>query len=282
MRVQSHYTSRVHASSGRRGMDLPGRRRKIFPGTGPSGGMRRDVVVLVGAGLSTASGIPDYRSAEGLWTLFDPEEFHIERFLADPDGFWRRRVDLIQRSGILDAEPNEGHRILACAARDGPVAAIVTQNVDGLHHKAETPIGRIIEVHGDSARSRCIACGRMEDTRAVVARYGGGAPRCLRPRCGGLLRPNVVLFGEPVTRLGEAWDALRGATTLVTVGTSLQVWPVAGLVQEALSAGIDVVIVNDAPTPFDGRATRVLRTDVVEGLGRLFPDAARGAAVHAS
>lgn len=225
--------------------------------------------MLVGAGLSTASGIPDYRSDEGMWTLFDPDEFHITRFRADPDRFWARRVDLIGRMRILDAEPNEGHKILADAARRGVVSSIVTQNIDGLHHKARTPPEKVIEVHGNSALCRCVHCGTTRESREVVQEYEGVAPRCA---CGGLLKPDVVLFGEPVTELERALDAVLSARGLVTVGTSLQVWPVAGLVQAAVHAGHDVVIVNREPTPFDAHATEVRRGDAVEGLRALFAD----------
>lgn len=229
--------------------------------------MQNPVVVLVGAGLSTASGIPDYRSGDGMWTRFDPDEFHITRFYADPDRFWARRVELVKEMRILDAEPNDGHRVLADAVKDGRVSHVITQNIEGLHHKAGTPADRIIEVHGNSAACRCIACGRTALTRDVIDAYAGAAPRC---GCGGLLKPDVVLFGEPVTELERAQEAMDEANTLVTVGTSLQVWPVAGLVQQAVARKKDVVIVNRDPTPFDTVASRIVRGDAVEGLRSLF------------
>lgn len=232
--------------------------------------MRPPIVALVGAGLSTASGIPDYRGSNGLWARFDQDEFHVERLHADPVRFWDQRVPLTREMRILDAQPNDGHRILADAARRGLVATIITQNIDGLHQKAGTPAARLIEVHGNAALCRCLDCADTVDTRDVlVAHEPGVAPRC---PCGGLLKPDVVLFGEEVTQMPRAQAAVAGAGTLVTIGTSLQVWPVAGLVGTAFHHGADVIIVNRDPTAFDGHATRVIRDDVVDGIRSLFDE----------
>jgi NAD-dependent deacetylase len=220
-------------------------------------------VVLTGAGLSTASGIPDYRSADGMWKHFDPDEFHVTRFLADPDRFWARRVELTRAMRILEAVPNDGHRLLADAVRSGRVDWIITQNIDGLHRKAGTPTERLLEVHGNAALCRCVGCDATFPTHEVVAGYAGRAPRCA---CGDVLKPDVVLFGEPVTTLDQALDIVRGSDRIVTVGTSLQVWPVAGLVTLAIEHGKDLVIVNREPTPFDKHADQIVKGEAIDGL----------------
>ncbi len=233
--------------------------------------MRSPVVVLSGAGVCTASGIPDFRSPGGVWEQFDPLEFTIDRFYDDPDRFWDRRVRLIAAMDYLDAEPNEAHHILARAAREGLVATIITQNVDGLHSKAQTPPEKLIEVHGNGGKCICTACGQREPTLRVLERYETGfAPMCVH--CGELLKPDVVLFGEPVYELESAQVAVQSCQTLIVVGTSLQVYPVAGLADLALRGGADLVVCNRDSTPYDPFAKQVLRGDAVTGLATLFPE----------
>lgn len=235
-------------------------------------GLDGPVVVLTGAGVSTASGIPDFRSKGGLWDTFDPMEFTIQRFHKDPARFWERRAAYITAARHLDAQPNAGHLALARAARDGRVAMVVTQNVDGLHGKAGTPPERLIEVHGNGSRAACLRCGATEDIRQVLADVQarpGTPPTCMA--CGGLLKPDVVLFGEAVTRMPEAAEAVAASRTLVVAGTSLQVYPAAGLVDLALQRGARVVLLNREPTPYDGRAAEVRRGPVEDELARLFP-----------
>jgi NAD-dependent deacetylase len=234
--------------------------------------MEPPVVVLTGAGVSTASGIPDFRSKGGLWDTFDPMEFTIARFHEDPARFWARRAAYIAAARHLDAEPNAGHLALARAARDGRVALVVTQNVDGLHAKAGTPPERLLELHGNGHHAACLRCGAREPIRgalAAVAARPGAAPSCAR--CGGLLKPGVVLFGEAVGRMQEAAAAVAAARTLVVAGTSLQVYPAAGLVDVARSAGARVVLLNREPTAYDAVAAEVRRGPVEDELARLFP-----------
>ena len=229
-------------------------------------------VVLTGAGVSTASGIPDFRSKGGLWDTFDPMEFTIQRFHADPAMFWSRRVAYITAARHLDAEPNAGHVALARAVRDGRVEAIVTQNVDGLHGKAGTPPERLLEIHGNGSRAACLRCGGKEPIAAVLADVQarpGAAPTCAA--CGGLLKPDVVLFGEAVAAMPEAAALVGRARTLVVAGTSLQVHPAAGLVDLALARGARVVLLNREPTAYDRLASEVRRGPVEDELVRLFP-----------
>ncbi len=234
----------------------------------PPDSLNGPVVVLVGAGLSTASGIPDYRSETGTWKMFDPDEFTIDKFLEDPARFWDRRIELHEKLNLMDAQPNEGHKILAHAARSGKVSRIITQNVDGLHQKAGTSDEHLIEVHGNAANCVCLDCDERCPTLDVVRDHKTGtAPRCV---CGGYLKPDVILFGEQVGELENALRAAEGARTLIAAGTSLQVWPVAGLAQVALEQNADLIILNRDPTPFDAHATHLGNGDIIDELMRLF------------
>jgi NAD-dependent deacetylase len=205
---------------------------------------RQPCVVLTGAGISTESGIPDFRSPTGIWATYDPMEYAtIDAFRRDPEkvwGFYALRLD-----ALAEAEPNAGHVALAELERRGLVQAVVTQNVDGLHQRAGSR--EVIEVHGSIRTAECLACG--EETPLDHA-----MPRC--PRCGELMKPGVVMFGEllPEGAMERAAELARAAGLLLVVGSTLEVYPVAGLPEETLSAGGALAIVNKGPTPYDGRA----------------------------
>ncbi len=239
----------------------------------------RDIVVFCGAGLSTASGIPDFRSPGGIWTRFDPMEFTIERFWEDPDRFWARRKRLTLESGILDARPNDGHLAIHHGIEAGRVASVITQNIDGLQAQAGTDPSHLVELHGNVHLSRCMGCDERTSTRGLldglpevdvdgVAVPGSGfaAPRC---GCGDVYKPDVVLFGEPVTRLQEAAERVAKAKALIVVGTSLQVYPAAGLVDLARARGLSIVIANRDETAYDGSVDLVVRGPVERTLPRL-------------
>ncbi|HEU0335460.1 MAG TPA: NAD-dependent deacylase [Gaiellaceae bacterium] len=218
---------------------------------------RRPCVVLTGAGMSTESGIPDFRSASGLWAEVDPFEVaSIEAFRRDPLRVWRWYGPRIH--GLLAAEPNPGHRALAALERAGLVRAVVTQNIDTLHARAGSE--DVVEVHGSIRRFVCLACGAEETLEGVLAQLEEReAPEC--PGCGTVLKPGVVMFGEllPVAEIERAERLAREAPLLLVVGSSLQVWPVAGLPEETLREGGQVAILNREPTPYDDRAA--LRLD---------------------
>ena len=218
-------------------------------------------VVLTGAGVSTESGIPDYRSAGGIWAQYDPYEVaSIDAFHRDPGRVWEFYA---HRLVVLEnAHPNAAHVALAELERRGLVEAIVTQNVDGLHHEAGSC--DVIEVHGSIARARCLACGTAV-ARDQVSRLLP-LPRC--PECGAVLKPDVVMFGEllPADAFERATALVRNAALLLVVGSSLEVWPVAGLPESTLAAGGTLAIVNRDPTPYDRGATLVVRESAGEVL----------------
>ncbi|MFO0683260.1 MAG: Sir2 family NAD-dependent protein deacetylase [Sandaracinus sp.] len=221
----------------------------------------RACVVLTGAGVSTASGIPDFRGDHGLWSREDAARVAtIEGFRNDPRGFyafWSRFF-----GGLAAARPNDAHRAIARLEDRGLVHTLITQNVDGLHSLAGSRDP--LEVHGSFRRARCLQCGaRYETARFLEELRPGEIPTCTI--CSGLVKPDVVLFGEPLDEsFARAESAVGSCDLLVAIGTSLAVAPVADLVPRALDRGAKVAIVNRDPTPFDDEATLVLGGDLVE------------------
>ena len=214
-------------------------------------------VALTGAGVSTESGIPDFRSRTGMWAEFDPLEYaSLGAFLRDPEKVWRFYVPRFAM--LTDAEPNRAHRALAVLEALGLLDAVVTQNIDLLHTRAGSK--EVIEVHGSIRTSTCRACGvqyGLEHVLALLA-VGEGAPRCAG--CGAVVKPDVVFFDEllPPAAIDRAYELAERAGLLLVAGSSLEVYPVAGLPDVTLAAGGKVAVVNRGPTPADGRAAIVL------------------------
>jgi NAD-dependent deacetylase len=221
-------------------------------------------VVLTGAGISVPSGIPDFRSpGTGLWENVDPMEVaHIDAWRRDPDRFWSFYGERF--ASLTDKQPNEAHLALAEFERRGLVRAVITQNIDRLHRLAGTE--RLIEVHGSIDRSVCMECdGKVSIDRVVaLLAEGDGAPLC--EACVAPLKPNVVLFGEllPERALAEAQALAMDADLMICVGSSLEVYPVAGLPAITHGGGGRLVLVTQGPTPYDGEAAVKLEGDVVE------------------
>jgi NAD-dependent deacetylase len=223
-------------------------------------------VVLTGAGISVPSGIPDFRSpGTGLWENVDPMEVaHIDAWRRDPERFWsfyaQRFVSLV------DKAPNEAHRAVAELERRGLVRAVITQNIDRLHRLAGTE--RLIEVHGSIDRSVCMECGGKVSIERVVELLAAddGAPLC--EACVAPLKPDVVLFGEllPERALAEAQALAMDADLMICVGSSLEVYPVAGLPAMTHGAGGRIVLITQGRTPYDGDAEVKLDGDVVAEL----------------
>jgi NAD-dependent deacetylase len=213
-------------------------------------------VVLTGAGVSTESGIPDFRSPTGVWAEVDPLEVaSIQAFERDPElvwSFYRARIDL-----LLDARPNAAHVALAELERRRLVEAVITQNIDTLHSRAGST--NVVEVHGSIRSAVCPGCGREAPVEEVRRRLDVGLPRC--EGCRAVLKPGVVMFGEilPRAELDRAFGLARTAELMLVVGSSLEVWPVAGLPLEARA----FAIVNRGPTALDDRA--VLKIDAPAG-----------------
>jgi NAD-dependent protein deacetylase/lipoamidase len=221
-------------------------------------------VVLTGAGISTESGIPDFRSADGVWRKYDPIEYAtIDAFLADPGKVWdfyARRLE-----ALADAKPNDGHHALAELERRGWVEAVITQNVDGLHSEAGSRT--VIEVHGSIRTAVCLACDATVSYDDALARLP--VPAC--PDCGRPLKPNVVMFGEllPPAAIDRSVRLAAEAGLLLVVGSSLEVYPVAGLPLETLAAGGKLALVNRGQTELDGSADFRLDAGAGETLAAL-------------
>ncbi|MFJ8579786.1 SIR2 family NAD-dependent protein deacylase [Micromonospora sp. NPDC093277] len=237
------------------------------------------LAVLTGAGISTDSGVPDYRGPDGLWTR-DPsavEAFTYSRFMTDPAArarFWRTYVD----HPAWRAEPNAAHRTLVALQRSGTAVRVLTQNVDGLHQQAGLPARTVLELHGTIHEVRCTGCDVRTPTAATLARVRAGVtdPRC--DDCGAILKLAVVLFGEylddPV--LDHARRIAAASQLLLAVGSSLRVEPAASLCAVAVRAGARLVIVNRDETPYDDLADEVVREPIGEALPRIV------AALHAN
>jgi NAD-dependent deacetylase len=194
-------------------------------------------VALTGAGVSVESGIPDFRSPGGLWSVFGPEEYAtIGVFRADPAKAWRLYRALGE--ALAGREPNPAHRALAALERAGLLRLLVTQNIDGLHQAAGSR--NVIEIHGDHRRLQCVRCGHREPARPE--RLVEGVPVC--PDCGAPLKPNVVLFGEPVRDLDAVEEAAGRCDLLLVVGTSAQVYPAAALPSLVQAGGGAVIEFN--------------------------------------
>ncbi|CAM5746213.1 putative NAD-dependent protein deacetylase 2 [Streptomyces afghaniensis 772] len=238
------------------------------------------VALLTGAGISTESGIPDYRGPNGLWRR-DPDAEKLVTYayyMADPE-IRRRSWRMRRENRALQAEPNAAHRAVAELERSGVPVRVITQNVDGLHQLAGMPDRKVLELHGTARSVVCTGCharGSMEDALARVE-AGEHDPPCLE--CGGVLKSATVMFGErldPVV-LGEAAAISKACQVFVAVGTSLQVQPAAGLAGVAADHGARLIIVNAEPTPYDDRADEIVR----EPIGTALPELLRGLTAEA-
>jgi NAD-dependent deacetylase len=223
------------------------------------------VVVLTGAGISTESGIPDFRGPRGVWTRNPAAEKQstIQNYLAEPDvrkAAWRARVD----SPAWSAEPNAGHHALVALERRGKLHTLVTQNIDELHQRAGQSPGLVVEVHGSMRRVMCWECGRRAPMEEALARVRAGEedPHCLA--CGGIQKSDTISFGQALVAavIERALLAASEADLLIAVGTTLQVQPVAGMVPIAARAGAQIVIVNDQPTAMDALADVVIQVPI--------------------
>jgi NAD-dependent deacetylase len=232
----------------------------------------RRVVVLTGAGISTDSGLPDFRGPQGLWTK-DPtaeKASHISHYLADPavrERAWRIRAD----ASAMHLEPNAGHRALVDLERTGRLHTLITQNVDGLHQAAGSDPSLVVEVHGTLREVMCLDCGDRAPMKTAVDRVRAGEadPPCRR--CGGILKSATISFGQSLVPadLERADAAARACDLLIAVGSTLAVFPIADVVPLAIAHGARVVIVNGSSTAMDDLADVVLTGSISDVLPAL-------------
>lgn len=220
-------------------------------------------IVFTGAGISTESGIPDFRSPGGIWSRMEP--IYFDDFLASEEARledWRRRFEM--RKLFAEAVPNAAHRAIAGLVDSGIVSDVITQNIDGLHQRSGVPQERVIELHGNATSAACLDCGHgmgFDDAEALIEREAR-APRC--GLCGGLVKARVINFGQamPIDEMERAERAVRDCDLFLAIGSSLVVYPAAGFPLAAKAHGATLVIVNRDPTDQDDAADHVLRGSI--------------------
>ena len=230
------------------------------------------VVVLTGAGISTDSGIPDFRGPQGVWTKNPGAErmASLQHYMSDPElrrRAWQSRLE----SPTWLAQPNAGHRALVELERRGKLDTLITQNIDGLHQAAGSSPARVIEIHGTIREVTCMQCGERKPMESALERVRAGEadPACLR--CGGILKSATISFGQALVEedLRRAERAAAGCDLLLALGSTLSVYPAAGVVPVARSAGADVVIINGSPTELDELACVQVQSSLSETLPRI-------------
>lgn len=219
------------------------------------------VVVFTGAGVSTESGIPDFRSPGGLWSKFDPDDFTIERFLYSPETRKKQWQFLLDGGDFAQAQPNAAHKAIAWLETIGKLSCVITQNVDNLHQKAGNSPAKVYELHGNMKWLKCLDCCERYPLEEPLARFRGTGevPDCVR--CHGILKPDVIFFGEslPAQTLKEATYEASNCDLLVVIGSSLVVYPAAYIPLYAKGGGAKLVIINKTETPYDANADVVIR-----------------------
>lgn len=231
------------------------------------------ILVFSGAGLSTESGIPDFRGPEGLWTRVDPDDFTIDRYLANRDlraQGWRMHLDGELWGARSSVQPNTGHRAIVRLRDAGRLAGVVTQNVDGLHFKSGLDDGLVAELHGNVRHSHCLSCGSRWETETVLewVEAGDDDPPC--PDCGGIVKTDTVMFGEmlPEEEIRLATMFLALADAVLVVGSTVSVWPAADVVMRAADQHKPIVIVNMGATEADHMAA----VKIEAPIGEVLPD----------
>ena len=223
----------------------------------------RRVVVFTGAGISTESGIPDFRSPGGIWTRMMPIDF--ADYVADPEArreSWRRRFEMEETWNSV--RPNDGHRAVAELAARGIVSHVITQNIDALHQAGGMPEERVIEIHGNTTYAKCLDCEHRMEIAAIRAHFEahGEAPDC--PGCGGIVKTATISFGQamPEREMMRAAAAVADCDMCLVAGSSLAVYPAAGFPLEAKRNGAKLVILNREPTPQDPYADLVIHGEI--------------------
>ncbi len=230
-----------------------------------------NIVVFTGAGASTESGIPDFRSPGGIWTKFDPEDFTIDKFLSSPQTR-RKQWRFLLESGLFSAaEPNRAHLAVAELERMGRLRAVITQNVDNLHQKAGNNPERVYELHGNMAWVKCLECSERYALESILWQSMGGPDVPVCEKCRGILKPDVIFFGEmlPPRVLRDATEHARSCDLFIVIGSSLVVYPAAYMPAYAKEAGAKLVIINNAPTPYDMEADLVLQAGAGDAMEKI-------------
>jgi len=228
------------------------------------------VVVFTGAGISTESGIPDFRSPGGIWTKFDPDDFTIQKFMSS-EKTRRMQWQMMAEGGLLkDAEPNKAHQAVAELEKLGKLTCVITQNIDNLHQKAGSSPDKVFELHGNMKFVRCMGCDRRFPVEDILQRLKKEEiPDC--QFCRGILKPDAVFFGEslPQQALDNAIKHSRNCDLFIVIGSTLVVYPAAHMPMYAVESGARLVIINLSPTPMDAKAAALITASAGEAMGEI-------------
>ena len=232
----------------------------------------RNILIFTGAGISTDSGIPDFRSPGGVWDKYDPSDFYFQNFVSSEtsrEKYWKMSTEMYET--IKDAEPNHAHMAIRKLEYMGKLLAIVTQNIDHLHHKAGNSPEKIVELHGTTVTVSCLTCKKPYDRDEIQERIASGikAPSC--DDCGGILKPDTVSFGQamPEEEMQKAMLYAQQSDLCIVLGSSLVVYPAASVPIQAAREGATLFIINRDPTPHDAEADLVIHDSVSETLEQI-------------
>ncbi len=230
------------------------------------------ILIFSGAGLSTESGIPDFRSPGGLWSKYDPTDFYFDRIVSDEKArikYWQMSTESYQT--MKKAVPNRAHLAIKALEKRGKLIAIVTQNIDSLHHRAGNSPDKIIEIHGTAFSVSCLKCGKKYDRDEIEQRIQSGVrvPYC--DQCSGILKPETISFGQamPQDKMERAIAYAEECELCIVLGSSLVVYPAASVPAHAVETGAKLMIINRDVTPLDHRADLVIHESVSETLGQM-------------
>ena len=229
------------------------------------------VVVFTGAGISTESGLPDFRSPGGIWDKFNPDDFTYQKFISNPKARYKQWQMFKEGGLITEVKPNLAHYAIAELDRLGKLDCVITQNVDNLHQKAGVPGDKVLELHGNMQWAVCLSCGQRYPMARLKVRFEAGEeiPDC--EVCHGILKPDAVFFGEPlpIAVFEEAAYRSRNCDLFIVIGSTLIIYPAAEMPDYAVKRGAKLVIINLSPTPMDKRATVLIRAKAGETMTRV-------------
>lgn len=235
-------------------------------------GEAKKILVFTGAGLSTESGIPDFRSPGGVWHKYDPSDFYFDRFLADEkarEKYWQMSTEFYRT--MKDAQPNRAHVAIRELEDMGKLLAVVTQNIDALHQKAGNSPEKIIEIHGTAFSVSCLSCGKKYDRDLIEERLESGVKLPYCDDCGGILKPDTISFGQamPHDKMEQAFRYARECDLCMALGSSLVVYPAASIPVHAADSGAKLIIINRDATPLDHKAVLTIHDSLAKTLGEI-------------
>jgi NAD-dependent deacetylase len=233
------------------------------------------ILVFTGAGLSTESGIPDFRSPGGIWDRYDPSDFYFQKIVSDEkarEKYWKMSSEFYEV--MKDAVPNRAHFAIEQLERTGKLLAIVTQNVDRLHHKAGNSPDKIIEIHGTTFSVSCLSCKKAYDRDEIEERLRSGVKVPYCDDCSGILKPDTISFGQamPEEKMAQSLAHARHCDLCIVLGSSLVVYPAASVPVQAIENGAPLMIINRDETPLDHQASLAIHDSVAKTLGQIMEE----------